>query len=82
LKEVKAAAADRWVRAVNADGKFGQWAFRMVTKVSEVTAAISEVVPAVNAAELPGQAFSRKPQAVSRKPYAFVCLPPSSSQPP
>ena len=39
LQEIKAAAAERWVAAVNADGQFGEWAFRMVTKVSEVTAA-------------------------------------------
>jgi hypothetical protein len=36
LQEVKEAAAQRWVAAVNADGQFGQWAFQMVTKVSEV----------------------------------------------
>ena len=40
---MKAAAAARWVDAVNADGQFGEWAFRMVTQVSEVTAVVSEV---------------------------------------
>ncbi len=43
LQEVKAAAAERWVSAVNADGQFGRWAFRMVTKVSDVGSTIAEV---------------------------------------
>ena len=42
LQEIKEAAAQRWVAAVNADGQFGQWAFPMVTKVGEVTAAVSD----------------------------------------
>lgn len=42
LQEIKEAAAQRWVAAVNADGQFGQWAFRMVTKVSEVSSSITE----------------------------------------
>jgi type III restriction enzyme len=43
LKDVKAAAAERWVAAVNADGQFGEWAFRMVTNISEVTKTIDQV---------------------------------------
>jgi type III restriction enzyme len=43
LKDVKAAAAERWVRAVNADGQFGEWAFRMVTKVSDVDLVVNDV---------------------------------------
>ena len=40
LKEVKAAAADRWVNAVNADGRYGRWAYAMVTRPGDVKAAI------------------------------------------
>ncbi len=36
LKEVKKAAAERWVNAVNADGKFGQWVFKMAEHPTEV----------------------------------------------
>ena len=36
LAEVKAAAAERWVAAVNADGQFGQWRYAMARKVHEV----------------------------------------------
>jgi type III restriction enzyme len=43
LEEVKRAAADRWVAAVNADGKHGQWMFEMVNRVSEIPAKIDAV---------------------------------------
>jgi len=36
LKEVKKSAAERWVNAVNSDGKFGSWSFRMVEHPTEV----------------------------------------------
>jgi type III restriction enzyme len=36
LADVKRAAAERWVNAVNADGQFGRWDYRMARKVSEV----------------------------------------------
>lgn len=36
LEEVKRAAAERWVSAVNADGTFGQWAYAIAKKVSDV----------------------------------------------
>ena len=36
LAEVKAAAAARWVAAVNADGRFGRWAYAMTRKVDDV----------------------------------------------
>jgi type III restriction enzyme len=36
IKEVKKAAAERWVRAVNADGKFGTWAFAMTEEPTAV----------------------------------------------
>ena len=45
LKEVKEAAAKRWKNAVNADGKFGSWEFKMAehpTAVSKILSAILE----------------------------------------
>lgn len=39
-KDVKKAAAERWVAAVNADGGHGHWLYAMVTKTSEVKACI------------------------------------------
>ena len=36
LQEVKTQAAQRWVRAVNAYGKFGSWDYVLVTNVSKV----------------------------------------------
>ena len=36
LAEVKAAGAERWVAAVNADGQHGRWRFAMARRVAEV----------------------------------------------
>jgi type III restriction enzyme len=36
LADVKAAAAERWVSAVNADGSSGPWKYAMVRRVGEV----------------------------------------------
>jgi len=36
LKEVKQAAAARWVAAVNADGAYGQWVYTVVKKPEEI----------------------------------------------
>jgi type III restriction enzyme len=41
LAEVKAAAALRWVSAVNAEGSYGHWDYSMARKVSDVNSAIS-----------------------------------------
>ena len=41
LAEVKRAAAERWVAAVNADGSYGEWAYRMVRSATEVPGVIS-----------------------------------------
>ncbi len=40
LAEVKAQAADRWVKAVNADGSFGSWRYEMTRKIEDVSRAI------------------------------------------
>lgn len=46
LEDVKRAAAERWVAAVNAEGSYGRWAYRIAKKTTDVsgiiTAAASE----------------------------------------
>jgi type III restriction enzyme len=41
LADIKAQAADRWVRAVNADGRFGTWHYAMARKPGEIAALLS-----------------------------------------
>jgi type III restriction enzyme len=41
LADLKKGAADRWVRAVNADDSYGKWAYTMVRQVSEVNDAVT-----------------------------------------
>jgi type III restriction enzyme len=43
LEEVKAAAADRWVAAVNAEGSYGFWAYRIARKPTEVSAVLASI---------------------------------------
>lgn len=43
LAEVKSAAADRWVKAVNAEGSYGQWAYAMARKTTEVISILNRV---------------------------------------
>jgi type III restriction enzyme len=43
LRDVKEAAAVRWVNAVNADGGFGDWEFRMANSVSDVSYILGEI---------------------------------------
>jgi type III restriction enzyme len=42
LAEVKEAAAHRWVAAVNADGRFGRWAYELVKLPSDVSARLAK----------------------------------------
>jgi type III restriction enzyme len=44
LEEVKRAAADRWVAAVNADGTHGHWYFDIAKKVSDIPAIIERAI--------------------------------------
>ena len=37
LEEVKREAAERWVAAVNADGTYGRWLYRLTKKTTEVS---------------------------------------------
>ncbi len=48
----KAQAAHRWVAAVNADGRYGQWAYAMVHHPSEVPAAIADATRATTVLRL------------------------------
>jgi type III restriction enzyme len=41
LKDVKRQAAERWVSAVNADGRFGHWQYKLIEKISDVPAALT-----------------------------------------
>jgi type III restriction enzyme len=41
LKGVKRQAAERWVAAVNADGRFGQWSYAVAEKLSDVAKLVS-----------------------------------------
>jgi type III restriction enzyme len=41
LEDVKRAAAARWVAAVNADGTYGQWAYSLVKKTTDVAEVIT-----------------------------------------
>lgn len=36
IEEVKSAATERWANAVNSDGKFGQWIYRLVRQPVEI----------------------------------------------
>ena len=42
LEEVKRAAALRWVAAVNADGRYGQWEYHICRRPEEVRAALEQ----------------------------------------
>lgn len=43
LAEVKAAAAERWVSAVNADGQYGRWSYAMARSVPAVREVLERV---------------------------------------
>jgi type III restriction enzyme len=42
LEDVKRAAAERWVAAVNADGTYGTWKYALAHKPTEVIQIIGE----------------------------------------
>jgi type III restriction enzyme len=44
LEEVKAQAAQRWVDAVNADGRFGEWRYGIVHEVGAVAGVLDGYV--------------------------------------
>jgi type III restriction enzyme len=48
LEEVKSAAAERWVDAVNADGKHGQWRYKIVRRPEQVRKLLNELTAALS----------------------------------
>jgi type III restriction enzyme len=42
LKDVKRQAAERWVAAVNADGRFGRWRYQLIERVSELPVKLAD----------------------------------------
>jgi type III restriction enzyme len=50
LEEVKRAAAERWVAAVNAEGSFGRWRYVLVKKPSEIGPALASALADANKA--------------------------------
>ena len=44
LKEIKVQAAKRWIRAVNLDGRHGQWQFRLIDDTGKVRATIADAL--------------------------------------
>jgi type III restriction enzyme len=44
LAQVKRAAAERWVSAVNADGRFGTWRYQVIYDPAKTTEAITKIV--------------------------------------
>ncbi|MBI3736153.1 DEAD/DEAH box helicase family protein [Candidatus Sumerlaeota bacterium] len=43
LEEIKKQAAERWVAAVNADGTYGRWAYRLVKHPSDILKCLDEI---------------------------------------
>ena len=46
LAEVKAQAAERWVRAVNAEGSFGEWRYEISRAMNEIPRLLEEIAAA------------------------------------
>jgi len=53
LEEVKKAAAERWVRAVNADGKYGHWQYVVAHKPTDVPALVESAAAEAGGCETP-----------------------------
>jgi len=49
LEDVKKAAAERWIKAVNVDGTFGHWQYAIARKPEDVIARLDEAL-----ARIPG----------------------------
>ena len=46
LEEMKREAAERWANAVNVEGSFGRWHYRVAKQVSDIPGLISSVAGA------------------------------------
>jgi type III restriction enzyme len=42
-EEVKRAAAERWVAAVNSDGAYGQWQYAIAKRISDIPSIIERL---------------------------------------
>ena len=49
LAEVKTQAAERWVAAVNADGRFGEWRYAMTREMNAIPGLLDDVASAAGA---------------------------------
>lgn len=49
LKEIKKQAAERWCAAVNAEGSYGRWMYRIADKPEQVSTVIAEIIGSVGA---------------------------------
>jgi type III restriction enzyme len=45
LEDVKTQAAERWVRAVNAEGSFGEWRYEISHAMNEVPRLLEAISP-------------------------------------
>jgi type III restriction enzyme len=52
LEEVKRHAAERWVSAVNAEGTYGRWLYRLTKKTTEVSEIIARVKQEVTSGDV------------------------------
>ena len=48
-KEIKRSAAQRWVNAVNADGKYGYWYYAVIGSADEVDGELDKIAPELTA---------------------------------
>jgi type III restriction enzyme len=46
LEEIKSQAAERWVRAVNADGAYGEWAYLITRHMNAIPTMLAEIASA------------------------------------
>jgi type III restriction enzyme len=53
LEDVKAQAAGRWVRAVNADGSYGEWRYAVSRNMNEIPAVLDRLSSSVAPAGVP-----------------------------
>src|SRR5205085_4095141 len=45
LEKIKTAAANRWVNAVNADGRHGKWMYAIARRPEDIRAELTEAMP-------------------------------------
>jgi type III restriction enzyme len=56
VDEKKRQAAIRWVNAVNNDGRYGRWAYDMITDPSDVPATLKRIVESLDITSNPKDA--------------------------